>query len=83
MPKKSAKEIELDLQFTIAILIVAAVKEIHEATGEYSGEMVCPRCNVGTLRWGVARSNKHARVMCDRKWTDEEGKEHSCVQAME
>lgn len=66
-----------------AVAIVAVAKQIAEDTGELCGEFPCPRCCHGKIRWAVARSNRHASVVCTTKYTGEDGKQYSCTAAME
>lgn len=66
-----------------SIMLVAIAKEVQERTGELSGSFPCPRCNCGTVKWSVAPSNKHARVICTRQYMDADGTPHPCTHAIE
>lgn len=70
-----------ELDTFIVIGIVAICKNEAEETGENHGEMTCPRCNTGTLRW-VRASNGHMHVQCDRRIVDGVPDSY-CVNAME
>jgi len=67
---KSAQCIS-ELHTIQALSAVAIAKLLHEETGEYAGQIEpCPICRSGVMRWTVASSNGHARVVCDRKTSD-------------
>lgn len=72
-----------ELDMTISIMVFACVKEIGSKSGQASGEMPCPRCKTGKLRWSIASSNGHARAVCDRVVGQRNGEDVHCVAAME
>lgn len=64
------------------ITVLATALEIYRKTGLRSGEFPCQRCHAGTVHWSVA-NNGHGRAACDRKWTDDAGKQHRCTAVMQ
>lgn len=75
----TSAECMAELRMWIPLSVVAICKLIAQETGQSSGNMLCPACRTGTLRWSVAASNGHARVLCDRKCADGT----NCISAME
>lgn len=71
---------ELEAFLTISIVVI--VKMIAKETNESRGELACPRCTTGTLRWSIA-GNGHARVICDRRLTLPDGRDVNCVNVIE
>lgn len=72
-----------EARMTYALFIVAIAKQIAEDTGELRGEFLCPRCGHGTIRWSVAKSNRHTAVVCTTRYTAADGKQYSCTAATE
>ena len=84
MAKSNDEELLDELEMTIVLLIVTVIKELSKRSGELSGSMICPRCNTGIVRWSIASTNGHARVVCDRMvGVREDGESVLCVNAME
>lgn len=79
---KETIEALAELDAFIVIEIVDICKAEVERSGANSGQMECPRCSSGTLRW-VQASNGHIHVQCDRTITPPGIESFHCVNAME
>lgn len=83
MREPMAADLIAELDTFTNIAVAAIVKTLAEETGESHGEIPCPRCQTGTLKWSVAESNGHAAVRCSREVGRRDGRSVRCVNAME
>lgn len=55
---------EQEREFKAALANMAMARRAILASGKQSGEIVCPCCNGGTLRFSIAKVNGHVHAAC-------------------
>jgi hypothetical protein len=71
----------IEFELTIPVMLAGIIKATS-APGD-SGQLPCPICHDGIVRWSRDKTNGHIDLTCTRRYKGEDNKWHRCLAVIE